>query len=202
MMEPRGIDKGCWPKVAPEGIINGLWPVVASGGIGTGYLRISGSEGIKKRTLRMVLNDRPMMDVGFADPILLLRQAPEDPAASGVVSEVEEESDEETGSHKAVRCAHCGHDVTTLSEQIEISGAHRHSFANPHGFVFEVGCFNSAAGCRSAGSPSGEFTWFAGYNWRLALCGRCLSHLGWYFMSAGSAGFIALVLDRLVIPEE
>ncbi len=175
--------------------------MVAPVGVGTGCRLMVEPEGITTRLLRMVGKGRSMLGNGVADPIALFRQAPEDPETFGVVSEVEDESEEETDVRKAVRCAHCGHEVTTLSEQIEVSGAHRHSFANPHGFVFEVGCFNSAAGCRAAGPPSGEFTWFAGYNWRLALCGRCLAHLGWYFMLPGSDGFIALVLDRLLIPE-
>ena len=137
----------------------------------------------------------------WGDPVLLFRKATEDGTAAGVDVVVEDETEEESSARRPVCCAHCGHEVTTLSERIEVSGAHSHSFANPHGYVFEVGCFNSAAGCRPAGPPSNEFTWFAGYNWRLALCGRCLSHLGWFFVSPGSPGFIALVLDRLVIPE-
>ena len=132
----------------------------------------------------------------------LLRDLSDGQAGIGAATEVEDAAEEEEREEKNVRCSHCGHEVTVLSEQTSVSGGHRHSFANPHGLLFEVGCFKSAPGCRAAGPPSEEFTWFSGYAWRIAVCGNCLSHLGWFFVQAGETGFIALILDRVVFPGE
>jgi hypothetical protein len=48
------------------------------------------------------------------------------------------------------------------------------------------------------GGASAEFSWFSGYRWRVALCGRCLGHLGWRFEQGDS--FYGLILDRLLFP--
>jgi hypothetical protein len=42
-----------------------------------------------------------------------------------------------------------------------------------------------------------DFTWFAGYAWAVAQCGRCGMHLGWRLRS-GVHVFHGLVRDRLV----
>ncbi|MGB5984318.1 MAG: cereblon family protein, partial [Desulfobacterales bacterium] len=88
------------------------------------------------------------------------------------------------------------------AERSAQSGAHRHTFANPHGRVFEIGCFRDAPGCRVQGPALTEFSWFSGYAWRIALCGGCLSHLGWRFQGAPSGipgpGFFGLILNHLI----
>ncbi len=95
-------------------------------------------------------------------------------------------------------CRRCGYRITQGSKRITVQGAHQHHFANPHGLVFCIGCFSTAPGCAYAGSFSNEFTWFKGYSWRLAVCGACLVHLGWLFVSAAGSRFNALILDQLV----
>jgi hypothetical protein len=72
-----------------------------------------------------------------------------------------------------------------------------HTFANPHGLVFEIGCFREAAGCSLLGAPTDEFTWFHGFRWRVACCMRCLCHLGWCFTSGAGGRFFGLIVDRL-----
>ncbi len=96
-----------------------------------------------------------------------------------------------------ILCAHCGRPITRPIDRIEMAGAHKHTFANPHGIVFEIGCFRSAFGCAHSGPTTDEFTWFAGYHWKVAVCGGCGSHLGWLFLSTGSDRFHGLILDRL-----
>ena len=81
-----------------------------------------------------------------------------------------------------------------------MNGSHRHTFANPHGIIFEIGCFKQASGCAAVGPPSAEFTWFAGYRWQPGLCVACLIHLGWVFSAAGGDGFHGLILERLIEP--
>jgi hypothetical protein len=94
-------------------------------------------------------------------------------------------------------CRQCNLPITRPAERINKDGAHRHTFANPHGIVYEIGCFRTAIGCGYTGPASDEFTWFKGYDWRIAVCRACLTHLGWLFSSAGSDQFHGLILDRL-----
>ena len=42
-----------------------------------------------------------------------------------------------------IRCRQCLQEITRSSEKIAVDGAHRHTFANPLGLVFEIGCFAS-----------------------------------------------------------
>lgn len=94
-------------------------------------------------------------------------------------------------------CARCGHPVTAGGWRQRVGGAHEHSFVNPHGFLYRIGCFAQAPGCVSRGEEHGEYSWFAGFTWQIAHCGRCDAHLGWGFRSS-DRGFHGLVLDRLV----
>lgn len=84
--------------------------------------------------------------------------------------------------------------------RVTVDGAHRHTFANPMGVVFEVDCFSQVWSMGYAGPETDEFTWFKGYRWRIAVCGRCQVHLGWRFASTGRDGFHALITDRLHYP--
>tara|TARA_B100001971_G_C18130450_1_gene504524 strand:- start:600 stop:848 length:249 start_codon:yes stop_codon:yes gene_type:complete len=79
-----------------------------------------------------------------------------------------------------------------------MEGVHRHTFANPHGIVYQIGCFKSVTGCGYAGPASDEWSWFKGFSWRVAVCGTCLLHVGWLFVSKGGYRFSGLILDRIV----
>jgi len=115
---------------------------------------------------------------------------------------VEDETKEkESDTGKFILCRRCHQVITSPDERIEMQGAHQHTFANPHGIVYHIGCFKSAAGCGYAGSASDEFSWFKGYSWRVAVCGSCLLHLGWLFISPGSESFNGLILDHLILPD-
>jgi hypothetical protein len=94
-------------------------------------------------------------------------------------------------------CRNCGSPVTTEAERIAIDGHHVHHRTNPAGIEFEFGCFVSAPGAETAGEPTREFSWFAGYSWIYSLCRACATHLGWHFEGSGPS-FHALILDRLV----
>ena len=86
--------------------------------------------------------------------------------------------------------------VTGRDKKIQVSGSHEHTFFNPAGIVFELGCFSAAPGCHRAGRATSDFTWFAGYVWRFALCRNCNSHLGWFF-EMGEHSFFGLILAHL-----
>ncbi len=94
-------------------------------------------------------------------------------------------------------CAQCGGGITKPESQISIDGGHKHTFANPHGIVFEIGCFAQALGCLAIGEATADFSWFRGYKWRIAICARCSIHLGWRFESGAGDSFFGLILDRL-----
>jgi hypothetical protein len=108
-----------------------------------------------------------------------------------------EQKQEDADPVEAIYCRVCGRVVTSRDRKIAVQGAHTHAFFNPAGIVFEVGCYSRAPGCQRAGVVTSDFTWFAGYVWRYALCRQCKSHLGWFFASAGHS-FYALILANLI----
>ena len=93
-------------------------------------------------------------------------------------------------------CRRCGALVTTEAARIVRRDHHLHTRINPHGYVFELGCFSEAPGAVASGEPTLEFTWFEGLAWRMAGCRACGTHLGWRYDGEGDA-FWGLVLDRL-----
>lgn len=128
---------------------------------------------------------------------LLLKRTTERPAGS-------RRPDERTGpgedAGRVLVCTECLHAITTSGARIEMSGSHAHTFSNPHGFVFHIGCFAVAPGCDAASESSTYFSWFPGYAWQIAVCRGCGSHLGWLFLSADSR-FHGLIVDRLAETE-
>jgi hypothetical protein len=95
-----------------------------------------------------------------------------------------------------LRCIECQYPITRKSDRIQINEKHQHVFANPHGYIFQIGCFAQAPGCVIAGEETSYFSWFPGYTWRFAHCGQCLTLLGWAFRSNESQ-FLGLILDKL-----
>jgi hypothetical protein len=124
------------------------------------------------------------------------------PGADGETAIVEEdEVDQLSEEERYILCRQCRQAVTRETDRIAVQGAHRHTFANPHGIVFEIGCFKNTISCGYAGEATDEFSWFAGYRWRVCFCSLCLTHLGWIFSSNGDDTFHGLILDRLIEPE-
>lgn len=123
--------------------------------------------------------------------------APEKDDGTAPASTVKGEEAEE----RLILCRECLFPVTRAEEQGEMAGAFQHTFANPAGIVFTIGCFQSAQGCAPVGPSSDEFAWFPGYAWRVAVCRGCLTHLGWHFAAPSGAGFWGLILDHLIFPQ-
>ena len=121
-------------------------------------------------------------------------------AASGPTAIEEEAPGVESEEQEFIFCRQCRQVITKPDERISRQGAHRHTFANPHGLVFEIGCFRNIQGCGYAGEQTDEFTWFPGYHWRVCFCGMCLTHLGWVFNSKAGDIFHGLIVDRLIEP--
>ncbi|WP_300672158.1 cereblon family protein [Desulfoluna sp.] len=106
-----------------------------------------------------------------------------------------------SGSGSRLVCATCGFPIARETDRMEVGGSHTHGFANPHGLYFEIGCFASAPGCVVSQDSSAEFSWFAGYRWRLAACRGCDAHMGWRFESK-TGSFSGLILAALIRQEE
>ncbi len=105
---------------------------------------------------------------------------------------------QETDDKDFIYCAACATVITAPSQRIEVNGRHDHYFINPHGFEFHVGCFRHALGCDISGQPEAADSWFMGYVWRLATCGGCQAHLGWYFATGTNEdAFYGLILNAL-----
>lgn len=94
-----------------------------------------------------------------------------------------------------ILCARCRHRVTAGRHAIEAGGAHAHTFRNPAGWSYRVGCYADARGAAPTGPAISEHSWFPGYAWRLASCEGCGQHLGWWFV--GPDAFAGLILTRL-----
>jgi hypothetical protein len=127
-------------------------------------------------------------------PLQLLERSPRRPRGARRSSEKKAPGEHED---RLLVCVACGLGITSASARTTRSGCHHHTFSNPDGFVFHIGCFATAPGCRAASAPSSDFTWFPGFAWQVATCGGCGEHLGWLFRSAEET-FCGLILDRLV----
>lgn len=126
----------------------------------------------------------------------LLRREREHEQSRGAPQE-RSEADAGLRQGKRLLCSVCLFPITTSGSRVEIQGSHVHTFANPHGYVYRIGCFLTAPGCLADHRETEEFTWFPGYAWSVEVCGRCLTHMGWRFRGAAGS-FHGLVLDRLV----
>jgi len=104
--------------------------------------------------------------------------------------------DDETRKREFLCCAACHYPITRKTDRIAINEKHQHVFANPHGYIYQIGCFAQASGCVMVGQETSHFSWFPGYTWQIALCGQCFTLLGWLFRSQESL-FFGLILDKL-----
>ncbi|MGB8319811.1 MAG: cereblon family protein [Ignavibacteriaceae bacterium] len=93
-------------------------------------------------------------------------------------------------------CAACSKKITEDKERFTYEGETEFRFTNPEGYVFDIITFGNAEGCRVAGSPVLEFTWFKDHAWSYAFCSRCGLHLGWKYI--GKFSFYGLIKTRLV----
>ncbi|MGA1867826.1 MAG: cereblon family protein [bacterium] len=115
-----------------------------------------------------------------------------------MVSRIQSDEEEERKKDEYILCGACQFKITSKSAIIEVNGRHNHTFSNPAGIIFDIGCFRSAEGCLVHGDPTTDFTWFPGYSWNFALCANCFVHLGWYFQSTTSHSFFGLITQKLI----
>lgn len=133
------------------------------------------------------------------DSSRFLRVPPEKEHKEILENLVEDEPQENVlEPEEVIRCRQCRNVITSPDERIIIQGSHQHTFANPHGIVFEIGCFRNVKGCGYIGPSSNEFSWFSGFSWRVVVCVACLAHLGWLFDSPAKDSFHGLILNHLI----
>ena len=140
------------------------------------------------------------MHFGYHNGLALLERRGFRPDAS-IHKELEEKDHQATDALRSLLCARCGLRITTRDQRIAMEGMHEHTFANPHGIIYRIGCFRSAPGCTALSEEYKEFTWFEGFVWSHAVCTLCHTHLGWRYRMVETC-FYGLVLDRLVEKEE
>jgi hypothetical protein len=105
-------------------------------------------------------------------------------------------SEEATAPIVWLNCVQCGSKIARCNDRVQVNGKHEHSFINPAGVIYRIGCFTASPGALEVGQASSEFAWFRGYEWRCLCCAVCYVHLGWTFTQA-AARFCGLILDRL-----
>ena len=93
-------------------------------------------------------------------------------------------------------CAWCHNRVANEKDRFPYNGKDEFSFRNPEGIRFQIITFSRTLGCREAGVPTLEHTWFPGYAWSYCQCDECGQHLGWYY--AGQIDFAGLIIARIV----
>lgn len=96
-----------------------------------------------------------------------------------------------------ILCVQCENKITRERFKREVQGGHQHTFLNPGGMVFEIGCFKEAEGAVFVGDPTSAWSWFQGYTWQTAICSQCLSHIGWFFRKSNEHEFYGLILNML-----
>jgi hypothetical protein len=93
-------------------------------------------------------------------------------------------------------CAWCHNRVASDKDRHAADGRDEFTFRNPDGVRFEILTFSRTLACRQAGEPTLEHSWFPGHAWSYCVCGRCHSHLGWYY--DGPSTFAGLIRERIV----
>jgi hypothetical protein len=144
-----------------------------------------------------VSDRRAMPERSVQTTLALLQQGAFPTAGIDLEHDTDRKGQERTDRQDMLRCATCHAPITSNSDRIQVNAKHQHVCANPHGYVFQIGCFAQAPGCVIVGEPTAYFSWFPGYAWQIAYCERCLTLLGWAFRSVETF-FFGLILDQLI----
>lgn len=112
------------------------------------------------------------------------------------------DDEEERCVEEWVVCRVCDHRLARVTDRIPDSeglGIHGGAFVNPHGYLHTLAPYLSTPGAQIMGRFHAQDSWFQGYDWAMAHCGRCATHLGWCFESVGGqpVRFWGLRLDAI-----
>lgn len=92
-------------------------------------------------------------------------------------------------------CAACAERLAREDWALEAHPRGPLVFTNPHGRFFELLLVTHVLGGVFDRHATTEFSWFAGYAWRIGSCARCGAHIGWHFQATHEASlreFVAL----------
>ena len=79
------------------------------------------------------------------------------------------------------------------------------NYVNPSGYIHELITLYNTKNLWIIGRPNSEFSWFEGYGWQIAICGRCGGHIGWCFSTESSLSpklFYGLSRENIVTSEK
>lgn len=125
--------------------------------------------------------------------MFLLKEAPKSSLSPVALDDASDKTDE--SSERPYICISCAAPIASASAWMAVNGKRQHTFANPGGEVYTIGCFSDAGNLLFAGNPTGHFSWFPGYHWQVAVCAGCGLHLGWRYVAGNH--FFGLIMDRL-----
>jgi hypothetical protein len=119
----------------------------------------------------------------------------ESPAASS-----EHEPEMEGEEEQIFVCRRCSTEISSRRQLFAMRAAsYVQVFPNPYGHMKVIYTLRDAKAVAIGGAPTSEFTWFAGYTWRIAYCAACGNHLGWLFEGVEEPpAFYGLLKDELV----
>jgi hypothetical protein len=113
-------------------------------------------------------------------------------------STTEKKTDEKL--ERAVRCARCGHGLTSEKQKIDVGGRHGHTFMNPSGVIFHIVCYREVPGAVVEGLPEKATSWFPSTAWQYAHCGSCRGQIGWAYVNLEDGErFFGLIEDSIVL---
>jgi hypothetical protein len=106
----------------------------------------------------------------------------------------------EAEERKSFVCRLCEQEITDGGRMFCMRAASPiQVFPNPFGHMRVIITFKDARNVRVTGDPTGDFTWFANYTWRVVYCATCGNHLGWLFEGdQDPKSFFALLRDELI----
>jgi len=116
---------------------------------------------------------------------LLLRKPAAAPTPGAEASPVSSD-DVELGERGWYACAVCALGLAREDWVLEAASQGPLVFANPHGRFFELLLVTHVVGGIFDRHATSEFTWFAGYAWRVGVCADCRAHIGWHFEATQS----------------
>ena len=146
--------------------------------------------------MQLVVQDLPFDNL--FQRIIYAFQKLSEKAIKELQKRLEEEQQKKEEEKDFILCRYCSNRITTIDFIIEVEGQYRHTFTNPSGLTFQIGCFSNANGCLNQGIPTFDFTWFSNYSWNYAICSNCNAHLGWFYQSDENHSFYGLILDNLI----
>lgn len=110
----------------------------------------------------------------------------------------EDKPEDKSDDKEFLCCVNCHNPITHQTHGIYINESHQHTFANPHGIIYQIACFAQAPGCVAISQPENYFSWFPGYTWQVAVCEQCFNLLGWVFCSSTNK-FFGLISNKLIL---